>query len=103
MRIFQNFIKLESSGAILLFLATICALGVSNSPWHRYYDYIFSDKSIILNHKILVVNLRFIINEILMTLFFLVVGLEIKYELLCGSLNTKAKALLPTIAALGGM
>ncbi len=100
----RNFIKLESSSAIILLAAAVFALILSNSPWHIYYDAIFN-KPIIINffNFHLEAQLLHLTNEGLMTLFFLVVGLEINYELRYGVLNSLSKALLPGIAAVGGM
>jgi NhaA family Na+:H+ antiporter len=100
----QKFIKLETMSAKLLLGATILALCLSNSPLNSYYDsffhtYIFGQFGNLKFKS----NLLFWINEGLMTIFFLVVGLEIKYELLRGALNSLRKAALPGIAAIGGM
>lgn len=100
----REFIKLETMGANLLLGATILALVLSNSPWHSYYEKTFHNSfSIHLATWQFKTDALFIINEILMSIFFLVVGLEIKYELLQGTLNSLSKALLPGFAALGGM
>lgn len=99
-----NFIKIETLGANLLLGATILALILSNSPLNDFYEKFFTNPIFIHSGAFeLKTNLKFIINEVLMTIFFLVVGLEIKYELLQGSLNSFTKALLPVIAAVGGM
>jgi NhaA family Na+:H+ antiporter len=100
----REFIKLETMGANLLLGATILALILSNSPWHDYYEKIFHGSfSIHLDTWQFKINALFLINEGLMSIFFLVVGLEIKYEILQGTLNSLPKALLPGFAALGGM
>lgn len=100
----RKFISEETSSAYLLLAAMIVALVFSNSPWHTYYTVFFHTP---LTLKFIDWQFKtdplFLINEGLMSIFFLVVGLEIKYELLQGSLNTRAKALLPGVAALGGM
>lgn len=70
----------------------VLALVIDNTPWHSYYDAFFHLKSVSLG-----------IDDGLMSMFFLLVGLEIKRELLTGELNTLSKALLPAIAAVGGM
>lgn len=94
---YQLFINLEANSAKLLLGATILALLISNTSWQQYYQRFFDIR--LFSHF----NLQFLINEGLMTLFFLVVGLEIKYEMLKGSLNSVRKAALPGIGALGGM
>jgi NhaA family Na+:H+ antiporter len=100
----RQFISQETASAHLLLAAMIFALMFSNSPWHTYYSTFFHAP---LTLKFIDWQFKtdplFLINEGLMSIFFLVVGLEIKYELLQGSLNTRAKALLPGIAAVGGM
>lgn len=100
----RDYIKLETTGANLLLGATILALVISNSPWHEFYKNIFFNPIVILLGALEVkLNLKFLINEVLMTVFFLVASLEIKYECLQGALNSYRKALLPVIAAIGGM
>lgn len=88
----KKFFQQESSSAYVLMFSAVLALFLSNSPWHGAY-------TTILNIPMLL----HMTNEGLMALFFLLVGLEIKYELLFGVLNTKAKAMLPAMAAAGGM
>jgi NhaA family Na+:H+ antiporter len=100
----QKFIRLETISAKLLLGATLLALCLSNSPLHNYYfsffhTYIFGQ----LGNLQFKSNLLFWINHGLMTIFFLVVGLEIKYEILQGALNSIRKAALPGIGAIGGM
>lgn len=100
----REFIKLETTGAQLLLGATILALILSNSPWHELYEKLFLNS--VTFHAggfQLKINLEFFINEVLMAIFFLVVGLEIKYEFLQGALSSYRKAILPVIAAIGGM
>jgi len=104
MKIFKKFISLEAAGGYCLFLAAAIAILWSNSPVQASYDalinanFIFKSKT--LNS---VVPISFVIDEGLMTLFFFLVGLEIKRELLIGELNSVKRAMLPAIAALGGM
>lgn len=90
--------------APFLLVMVILAVGVSNSPLAPYYQHFFhgsfSFSFLQMNFK---GDLLFFINEGLMTLFFLSMGLEIKYELLKGALNSPKKAALPVFAALGGM
>lgn len=101
---FQKFIKLESSSSIILFVATLLALLLANSPWHAIYEYLLTTPlQIKFGDFKFSPSLESFINDGLMTLFFLVVSLEVKRELIAGELNTRAKALLPAIAAIGGM
>lgn len=99
-RFLHHFIHLEVSGGIALGLATILALFLANTPLH-------SDYQNLLNFRISLGPIHFsflhLINDGLMTIFFFLVSLEIKRELIQGELNTRAKALLPTFAAIGGM
>src|SRR5438105_3069130 len=100
----QNFIGLEVIGGKLLLLITLIALLVANSPWHVFYENFFHQAFYLsFNYFKLKIDSTFLINDGLMTIFFLVVGLQIKYEILQGELNSLNKVLLPGIAALGGM
>lgn len=100
----REFIQQETAAANLLIVAMVLALLISNSPWHALYDAFFhAPLSLQFADFQWKTDPLFLINEGLMTLFFLVVGLEIKHELLQGSLNTREKALLPAVAAVGGM
>lgn len=100
----QKFIRLESASAWLLLAATILALFMSNSSWSEYYNsllhYTFALHFFDTQFNISLLHLT---NEGLMAFFFLVVTLEIKYELCYGALNSFSKACLPGIAAIGGM
>lgn len=92
----ESFLLLESSSTILLFVATLSALFLANSSSRTSY---FN----ILHLDFFGLSVQHWINDGLMTLFFLVVGMEIKKELMVGELATRKKAALPLIAALGGM
>ncbi len=83
---------------------TIIALVVANTPWHQaYHEFFQTEIGIQVGTFSLRYNLHHWINEGLMTLFFFVVGLEIKREILVGELARLEHAILPIIAALGGM
>lgn len=97
----HRFIQLEASGGISLGIATLFALILANSSWQPYYQK-FLNFNISLGTVIHFSFLHFI-NDGLMTIFFFLVSLEIKRELVQGELNTVTKALLPTLAAIGGM
>src|SRR3990167_10955041 len=88
----RQFIKLESSAGFFLFFSAAIAMIASNTPLNTYYLAFQESKSVI-----------FFINDGCMSIFFLLVGLEIKRELLEGELNSFSKAILPGIAAMGGM
>ena len=84
--------------SILLVSATILALIMSNTGLREEYHYVFNDIKIFGEF-----NLHLLINDLLMAIFFLVVGCEIKYEILYGHLSSVKKAAFPVIAACGGV
>lgn len=84
--------------SILLVSATILALIMSNTGLREEYHYVFNDIKIFGEF-----NLHLLINDLLMAIFFLVVGCEIKYEILHGHLSSVKKAAFPVIAACGGV
>ncbi|RKG62998.1 Na+/H+ antiporter NhaA, partial [Corallococcus sp. CA054B] len=100
----QAFFRLEASSGILLALCAVVALAWANSPWGSTYAAVFDAP---LHLEIVGhgghFTFREFINDGLMTLFFFLVGMEIKRELAAGELRTFSRALLPLIAALGGM
>jgi Na+:H+ antiporter, NhaA family len=100
----REFLHKESSSGALLILAAVLGLIIANSPLSdRYFDFLalgFTIDSGILYLKLTVLK---IINYGLMTIFFFVVGLEIKRELVSGHLASVKKAAMPFIAAIGGM
>ena len=103
-RPFQMFATQEVSGGIVLILATVAALVFANSPVAgNYYDWFKTSVSIEAGNFRESASLLHWINDGLMAVFFLVVGLEIKRELLTGELSTLRQATLPLMAALGGM
>lgn len=103
-RIIQNFIQLEASGGIALFVMAVLALVIDNSPARYYYHQFFSTMlTWQFNGYSLSKPVLLWVNDGLMAIFFLLVGLEIKRELFEGELNSFAKAILPAAAALGGM
>ena len=100
----QRFIALEVSGGLLLALATVAALVWVNSPWRETYDQVWHlTGRVSLGDRSLSLSLLHWIDDGLMALFFFVVGLEIKRELLVGELASLRQAALPVAAALGGM
>ena len=103
-RPFQEFARLEASGGILLIACTIVALAWANSPWAASYHALWhTNLTFGFAGAQLSQPLHFWINDGLMAVFFLLVGLEIKRELLVGELASLQKAALPITAALGGM
>jgi Na+:H+ antiporter, NhaA family len=102
---FQRFMHAEAGGAIVMLIAAVAALAWANSPWHHAQEALWeTDLSIHLGGLVhLDLSLVEWINDALMAVFFFVVGLEIKRELVHGELRDPKKASLPAIAALGGM
>ena len=106
----RRFAMQKPNASILLFMATILAMLFANSPWAESYHNILShpiDLKIgnftpFMHHGEAMSMLAFV-NDALMAVFFFVIGLEIKQEILIGELSSVRKALLPIIAACGGM
>ena len=99
-----RFLEIEASGGILLMLATVVALGWANSPWSASYHQVWSTEALLHVGPVrMAEDLRHWVSDGLMTLFFFVVGLEIKRELVDGQLRRLRDATLPGLAALGGM
>ena len=102
--VFQRFFHSEASGSILLLLATAVALAWANSPWADLYQRMLHVKlGLTLGSWTFSMSAAHWVNDGLMALFFFVVGLEIKRELLVGQLSTFRTALLPVAAAMGGL
>src|SRR3990167_1846194 len=100
----RQFIQMEAASGLILLVMAILALVISNSPWNIFYEKILHfPLGFSYGHYLHAKPIEFWINDGLMVLFFLLVGLEIKREFLIGELNTRAKRLLPGFAALGGM
>ena len=96
--------------SVLLFIATIAAVVIANSPWsHAYTAFLNFPVQIVIGgvelfrHAGHTMTVSQVGNHAVMAIFFFLVGLEIKQELLVGELSSPRKALLPVIAALGGM
>jgi Na+:H+ antiporter, NhaA family len=104
LRPFRQFLHLEASGGVVLMVATALALLWANSPWAASYDALWHTKVTVGADGFgLSYDLHHWINDGLMALFFFVVGLEIKRELLSGELASVRRAALPIAAAVGGM
>lgn len=100
----RDFLRTEAAGGALLVLASVVALVWANSPWKASYSRLWhSEIGITVAGHSLVLDLQHWVNDGLMTVFFLVVGLEIKRELTTGHLAGRRAATLPVVAALGGM
>ena len=104
MRIIDEFIQKESSGGILLIVTTVIALLLSNSflaPW--YQSFLHIPVEIRVGALQIDKSLYHWVNDGLMAIFFLLVGLEVKREILEGHLSSLGQVALPGIAAVGGM
>lgn len=93
---FQRFLASEQASSILLLLVTILALVIANSALAEHYHHFW-------HQHVLGLSLEEWVNDGLMAIFFLLIGLELKRELYVGELSSVNNALLPTIAAMGGM
>jgi Na+:H+ antiporter, NhaA family len=101
---FVRFARTEAAGGIVLLASTVLALAWSNSPWrHSYHDVFETQLTVGFGRFVVTANRHHWINDGLMSLFFFLVGLEIKREFLIGELSSLRKAAFPFIAALGGV
>jgi NhaA family Na+:H+ antiporter len=100
----QEFLQRETAGGILLLVATVAALAWVNAPFGSTYEDLWQTHLTIGVHPLTIdESLGRWVNDALMALFFFVVGLEIKRELIEGELSEPRKAMLPVAAAVGGM
>lgn len=100
----KNFLKWEAAGGVVITVSAILALILANSPLAEHYQNIFEAKLIVKYGQFgLEKPLLLWINDGLMAIFFLLVGLELKREFLTGELSDTKQRLLPGFAALGGM
>jgi len=101
----QKFIQNEKAGGIVLGISVIIALFLANSPWHHEYHHFFEQKFGFQFNGTTYLEYSFHhwINDGLMAIFFFVVGLELKREIVAGELSNPRKAMLPIAAAIGGM
>src|SRR3569833_1792997 len=101
---FEEFIHNQTSGGIVLMVATVIALVIANSPLaDAYQDLLFMQLVVGAGEWSFVLSLHHWINDGLMALFFFLVGLEIKREVLVGELASASQAALTIFAAVGGM
>jgi NhaA family Na+:H+ antiporter len=100
----REFLDTEAAGGIVLLMATLAAIIWANSPVAGSYERLWTTEfSLRVGPFAFTEDLRHVVNDGLMTVFFFVVGLEIKRELVAGELNDARRAALPAICALGGM
>ena len=101
---FREFLDTEAGGAIVLLTATLVALAWANSPWADSYHRLWATPlSVSLGELRLSLDLAHWVNDGLMALFFLVIGLEVRREFDRGELRERRRAALPLIAGIGGM
>lgn len=102
--VFQSFVRTEAASGLVLLAAAFAALVAANSPWAGAYHDIWTT-TVMVGPKAHVLSLTVHqwINDALMAVFFLLVGLEIKREFLVGELATLRQAALPLVSAVGGM
>jgi Na+:H+ antiporter, NhaA family len=100
----REYLRNEAAGGAVLVVAAVVALVWANSPWRAGYAALWETPlAVQLGRFGIEADLRHWVDDGLMTLFFLVVGLEIKRELVGGELRTWRRAALPVVAAAGGM
>ncbi|MBL8608797.1 MAG: Na+/H+ antiporter NhaA [Myxococcales bacterium] len=100
----ERFLRIEAASGIVLLLATAIALVWSNSPWGSTYTALWhTPLGVIVGPLRFERSLEWVVNDVLMVLFFFVVGMEIRREVNHGELSEWRRAALPAAAALGGM
>ncbi|MEN8179525.1 MAG: Na+/H+ antiporter NhaA [Pseudomonadota bacterium] len=101
---FREFMRLESASGILLLIAAVLAMLAENSPLNTYYDALLGTPVEIRIGELAIAKPFLLwINDGLMAVFFFLIGLELKREVLQGELSDPARVALPSFAALGGM
>lgn len=98
LRSYRPTVKVELLTSIEIIVAAIIAIIICNSSFKSYYDFILNNIYITQN-----ISIHVLINDFLMSIFFLVAGLEIKHELLYGNLSSLKKASFPVLASIGGV
>lgn len=100
----QEFIATEASGGLLLMVAAVFAIAWANSPWSEAYHHLL-ERHVVVDVGFYRVDqsVHWWVNDVAMVVFFFLMGLEIKRELVIGELNTVRRALVPLVAAAGGM
>ncbi|MBW2448770.1 MAG: Na+/H+ antiporter NhaA, partial [Deltaproteobacteria bacterium] len=103
-RPFVQFMRLEIASALVLLAMTALALVWANSPFAESYEHLLHEPiAFALGSHALSLSVHHWINDGLMAIFFFLVGMEIKREMVLGDLSTRARAMLPVMGALGGM
>jgi Na+/H+ antiporter NhaA len=100
----RSFLNTETGGAVAMLAAAIAALLWANSPWWHSYESVWTTRLVIrIGDAGISADLRDWVNQGLMTLFFLVVGLEAKRELDLGQLRERRRLAIPVVGAIGGV
>jgi Na+:H+ antiporter, NhaA family len=99
----QRFLHTEVAGGVVLLVASLVALLWANAATASYVDLWATELTIEVGDRVLREDLQHLVNDGLMVIFFLVIGLEVKRELTTGELSTRQAALLPAFAAVGGV
>ena len=101
---FLRFFSLDVASTLLMLLATVAALIWANSPWREsYFAMWHTPLGFSLGGRELSLSLEHWVNDGLMVIFFFLVGMEIKHELVRGALSSRERAMLPLFGAIGGM
>jgi NhaA family Na+:H+ antiporter len=100
----EEFIHRQTTSGVLLMICAVIALVIANGPlYHDYQHFLHTEISLAFGNSEFSLSIHHWINEALMALFFFIMGLELKRELLVGELSSPRQALLPIMAAIGGM
>ncbi|PWI09461.1 Na+/H+ antiporter NhaA [Streptomyces sp. NWU339] len=100
----RSFMETEAGSAGLLLIAVAVALIWANSPWSDSYTSLWAtDMSLSLGKAELSMDLGHWVNDGLMALFFFIIGLEVRYEVSVGELNSRSRLMIPLLAGIGGM
>jgi NhaA family Na+:H+ antiporter len=100
----EKFLHIEAASGVILLVVAVVALIWANSPWAGSYEaFLHAPISVGIGDYAFSKSLHFWVNDILMVVFFFVVGLEVRRELFEGELSTPRRAALPAAAAIGGM
>ncbi|MFJ8183565.1 Na+/H+ antiporter NhaA [Streptomyces sp. NPDC096105] len=100
----RSFLATEAGSSGLLLIAVAVALLWANSPWSEsYFSLWHTEASVAVGDARLSMDLAHWVNDGLMALFFFVIGLEVRYELSVGALNSRERIMIPGLAGLGGM
>ncbi|WP_199013281.1 Na+/H+ antiporter NhaA [Shimwellia pseudoproteus] len=105
MKCLARFFKSDISSGIVLIIAAVLAMLMANLPWTARGDQAFLDIPVVMQFGALEINKNLLhwVNDALMAIFFLLIGLEIKREMMFGSLASRRQAIFPVLAAIGGM